>query len=361
MNALKMKSSWKALLDQVSAVSDRLDEPDPLADVDAAIKDLVFYDDSLDPEVGGESGPTLEGDRPISREHLVHYTSWENALAILKEEKPVIRSYNYERTNDPQEGRLWRSVWDAMKKDADWFDGFLPAYDQTLLASGRSVGTTFGCCFSAGGPRVEDNLTFWRLYGNDGKGCSFKVTSRLPHTYRVRYLDERRKNRNGDEEVDRQVGSWLCDLLTSGRELVEQFWAAGNRDAANRMAGRIRKVLGGYNHLAKSSYFEDEKEWRMIDVFPTDTVLYDTDEAGVVRRYVPSLPLEHGLITGSSITVGPQVPNGGAARAYIEHLVKEYMERSAKAKGLEGPEGSRDPEYAFPEVKLSKQTYRSAP
>ena len=345
MNALNMESSWKALLDQVSAVSGRLDASDPLACVDAAIKDLVFYDDSLGLE-----------------EHLAHYTSWENALAILKEEKPVIRSYNYERTNDPQEGRLWRRVWDAMKKDADWFDGFLPDYDQTLLASGRSVGTTFGCCFSAGGPRVEDNLTFWRLYGNDGRGCSFKVTSRLPQTYRVRYLDERRKNRNGDEEVDRQVGSWLCDLLaTSGRELVEQFWAAGNRDAANRMAGRIRKVLGGYNHLAKSSYYEDEKEWRMIDVFPTDTVLYDTDEAGVVRRYVPSLPLEHGLITGSSITVGPQVPNGGAARAYIEHLVKEYMERSAEAKGLEGPEGSRDPEYAFPEVKLSKQTYRSAP
>lgn len=252
MNALNMKSSWKALLDQVSAVSDRLDAPDPLAGVDAAIKDLVFYDDSLDPEVGGESGPTLEGDRPTSREHLVHYTSWENALAILKEEKPVIRSYNYERTNDPQEGRLWRSVWDDMQKDADRFDRFLPAYDKTLLASGRSVGTTFGCCFSAGGPRVEDNLTFWRLYGNDGKGCSFKVTSHLPHAYKVRYLDDSRKNRNDDEEeLDREVGSLLNELLT-----------------------RANKI---------------------------------------------------------------------------------------KAKGLEGPEGSRYAEYACPEVKLSEQTYRSAP
>ena len=324
MNALTMESSWKALLDQVSAVSDRLDVQNPLTGVDTAIKKLVFYDDSLG-----------------LKEHLVHYTSWEKALAILKEEEPMIRSYNYERTNDPQEGRLWRSVWDSMKDDADWFDQFLPAYDKTLLASGRSVGTTFGCCFSAGGSGVEDNLTFWRLYGNDGKGCSFKVTSHLSRTYKVRYLDERGKNRNGDEEQDRQVGSWLRDLLASGRELVEQFWAAGRKDVASGMAERIRKVLGGYNHLIKSSYFEDEKEWRKIDVFPTDPVLYDTDEAGVVRRYVSGLPLERGLITDSSITIGPQVPNGGAARAYVEHL--------ARAKGLN-----------LPAVNLSKQTYRSA-
>jgi len=344
MNALTMESSWKALLDRVWVVSDRLDAPDPLADVDTAIKELVFYDDSLGLD-----------------ERLAHYTSWENTLAILTEEQPVIRSYNYERTNDPQEGRLWRRVWGTMKEDAEWFDRFLPAYDQTLLASGRSTGTTFGCCFSAGGPGVEDNLTFWRLYGNDGKGCSFKVTSRLPHTYKVRYLDERGKNRNGDEELDRQVGYWVYDLLTGGRELVKRFWAAGRKDVASGMAWRIRKVLGGYNHLVKSSYFEDEKEWRMIDVFPTDTVLYDADEAGVVRRYVPGLPLEHGLITGSSITVGPQVPNGGAARGYVEHLVEAYVERMVKAKGLEDPEGGLGTAHAVPAVNLSKQTYRSTP
>ena len=342
MIASTMESSWKALLEQVSAVGDRLSDQDPLAEVDTAIKRLVFYDDALGLD-----------------EHLVHYTSWENALAILKEERPVIRSYNYERTNDPQEGRLWRSVWDAVKDNAEWFDGFLPAHDQTLRRSGRSVGTTFGCCFSAGGSDVEDNLTFWRLYGNDGKGCSFKVTGRLPHTYRVRYLDGHGKNRDRDEEVDRHVGSMLLDLLTRGKKLVERFWEDGNKDVASGMASGIRKVLGGYNHLVKSSYFEDEKEWRMIDVFPTDTILYDTDEAGVVRRYVSGLSLEDGLITGSSITIGPQVPNGGAARAYVEHLAEAYVERLVKAKGQDVPESS-NPAQAIPTVKLSKQTYRSA-
>ena len=335
MSTQTMESSWKALIEQVSAVGDRLDDGEPLAGVDTAIKDFVFYDDSLGVD-----------------EHLVHYTSWEHALAILNEPQPVLRSYNYERTNDPQEGRLWRRVWDGLKNKAAWFDRFLPSYDQTLLSSGRSTGSTFGCCFSAGGPGVEDNLTFWRLYGNDGKGCSFKVSSRLPHTYKVRYLDERGENRNGNEELDRQVGSWLCDLLTRGKELVEQFWAAGRKDVASGMAGSMRKVLGGYNHLVKSSYFEDEKEWRMIDVFPTDTVLYDPDEVGVVRRYVSGPSLKDGLITGSSITVGPQVPNGGAARAYVEHL--------ARAKGLDVSSPAAGGSYdRWPAVNLSKQSYRS--
>ena len=101
--------------------------------------------------------------------------------------------------------------------------------------------------------------------------------------------------------------------------------------------------MGGYNHLAKSTDFADESEWRTIDVAPrTESISYEADEAGVVRRYVAGPSLKLGLSSESSITVGPQVPNGGAARAYVEHL--------ARAKGLDRPE-----------IKLSKQTYRSAP
>jgi len=329
MSALTMEGSWKALLEQVPAVGGCLDDRQKLGEqlkrLDQAIKELVFYDDS--PDVG---------------EHLVHYTSWERALAILNESEPVLRSYNYERTNDPQEGKLWRRAWDGLRKEAEWFDRFLPSYDQTLLRSGRSTGSTYGCCFSAGGLGVEDNLTFWRLYGYDGRGCSFKVPSRLPRTYRVRYLDERGKNRSDeDDEFDRRIGSWMGDLLTTGRELVNQLLSARRKDVASGMAARIRKVLGGYNHLAKSSYFEDENEWRMIDVAPpTGSILYDAEEAGVVRRYVAGLLLKDGLTTGSSITIGPQVPNGGAARAYVEYL--------ARKGGLD-----------LPAVNLSKQTYRS--
>ena len=329
MSAPTMESSWKALLEQVSAVGGCLDDRQKLGkqlkQLDQAISDLVFYDDSLNMD-----------------EHLVHYTSWENALAILGEPKPMLRSYNYEWTNDPQEGRLWRKAWDGLAAGAERMDKLLPSHDQTLLRFGRSTGSTFGCCFSTGGSGVEDNLTFWRLYGNDGKGCSFKVTSRLDNTYKVRYLDEFGNHRDDREkELDQQVGSWLGDLLKRSDDLVDQFLSAGRKDDASGIAARIRKILGGYNHLAKSTDFADENEWRIINVAPTtESISYEADEAGVVRRYVAGPLLKDGLITDSSITIGPQVPNGGAARAYVEYL--------ARARGLD-----------LPAVNLSKQTYRS--
>lgn len=336
-----MESTWVALLEQVSAVGRFLNDREKLGEqlesLDKATRDLVFYDDRL-----------------VINEHLVHYTSWKQALAILKDPKaPTLRCYSLERTNDPQEGRLWRRVWDEMTDDAERMDNLLPSYDQTLLRSGRSTGTTFGCCFSAGESGVEDNLTFWRLYGSDGKGCSFKISSRPHSVYRVRYLDERGNNRDkDDEELDKQVGSRLNDLLTKGSKLVDQFLKAHQTKVASWIAARIRMVLGGYNHLAKSSYFEDEKEWRMIVVAPPkDSIRYDVDETGIVRRYVAGLSLEDALVTGSSITVGPQVPNGGAARAYVEHLFG--------VKGSDVPSPAGESYDRWPVVNLSKNTYRS--
>ena len=168
MSTPTMESTWDVLLEEVAALSGRPRDGKVLDKVDAVIKDLVFYDDHL-----------------AAGEYLVHYTSWERALAILKEPEPLLRSYNYEWTNDPKEGKLWRKAWDGLAASAERMNNLLPSYDQTLLRSGRSTGSTFGCCFSTGSSGVEDNLTFWRLYGNDGKSCSFKVTSRLDSTYKV--------------------------------------------------------------------------------------------------------------------------------------------------------------------------------
>lgn len=85
MSTPNMESTWGVLLEEVAALSDRPRDGKLLDKVDAAIKDLVFYDDDL-----------------ATDEYLVHYTSWERALAILKEPEPLLRSYNYEWTNDPR-------------------------------------------------------------------------------------------------------------------------------------------------------------------------------------------------------------------------------------------------------------------
>lgn len=324
-----MEDSWRELLGQVAAAKPHARDPRKSGSLAEALVgqlgDFVFYNDVLP-----------------SEQHLVHYTSWEKALEILEDDDgPTLRMYNYEQANDPQEGKLWRDAWADVKESASWLDAYLPEYESILLSSGRSTGSTYGCSFSADVGGVEDNLTYWRLYGNDGNGCSFKVTGYLGSVYRVRYLDDEGKNAcPKDEETDSRIAACLAELIASSRELVEQAAFAGHDLTAKMVATAIHKLLGGYQHLSKSRYFEDEREWRMVRVAPSQCdVRYEKGMDGIVKRYVDGLSLKSALVTASSITIGPRVPNGGAARAYVEQLIRK--------KGMH-----------VPEVKLSKQIYR---
>ena len=349
-----MESSWTKLLERLRAARERLDDPKQLAAFADALSghlgEIVFYDDPSTP-----------------KQSLVHYTSWKRTLAILEaRDEPSLRMYNYEHANDPQEGKLWRFVFHELKDKAKWLDKYLPEHEIELLKSGRSTGSTFGLSFSSGTSEVEDssdtsevedsgisgvedNLTFWRLYGNDGEGCSFKVTGRpSSRIYKVRYLNEdginvnaNEKNEDGstegtDEKIDWRVASHLDELLANSQVLVER---AGG-DIAMNIATGIRRIFGGYHHLAKSAYFEDEREWRMIEVAPKAEVQYDVDERGVVKRYIKGPLLKDVLISNSSITIGPRVPNSGAARAYVEYLLRKRK-------------------ILLPDVKLSRQAYGS--
>ena len=295
-------------------------------DIPKLIREFVFYDDKLE-----------------KRHHLVHYTSWENALAIFQPtSSPVMRMYNYETANDPQEGKLWRKSWEGVRAASEWLGAYLPDHEKALVNAGRSTGSTYGCSFSSDVGGIEDDLTFWRLYGNDGEGCSFKVTGGIGKVYRVRYLNEDGSNSSDeDEKIDIEIADKMKALLDLSKNIVESASPAYRDNFGLQIAAGLRQLLGGYHHLAKSSYYKDEREWRMIEVVPQDKcVRYELRDKSVVERYVEGLSLRNVLVTASSITIGPRVPNGGAARAYLESLVR----------------GQR---MSATEVKISKQTYRS--
>lgn len=62
----------------------------------------------------------------------------------------------------------------------------------------------------------------------------------------------------------------------------------------------------------------------MIKVMPRmEHIQYELKSGGMVKRYVEGPPLKELLITNSTITVGPTVPNPDAARGYLEYLVKK--------------------------------------
>ena len=304
---MDFEESWKALFDTLQeiaadgvyrAADDRLAAP---------ARNLVLYDDPR---------PSLSGG-------LAHYTSWENILKMLDvKEHPMLRMYNYESASDPEEGRVKPPEWAKLEKKAK---ALLDRYDPEGSEERTRGGSTYGCSFSTNGKDVQDDLMLWRLYGNDGEGCSLKLGMVLDGMYRVRYRDQGRKRSRKEVDEDRGVANRLDRLLTIGTETIERAPISEKGEAGRSIARVLIRVLDGYFHLVKNKAYQHEQEWRMIGVMPdSDDVRYDVGSDRVVRRYIEKGTMKELFSSGSGITIGPRVANAGAARAYIEMLARGH-------------------------------------
>ena len=111
---------------------------------------------------------------------LAHYTTLDAAIRILREDEPMLRMYNLETANDPVEGRATPAEWEETV-----------AGSQLMQEYGHDDGRTkpcssYGVCFTSG-KNVGDSLVWWRLYGDNGRGCCFVVPAARGDMYRVRY------------------------------------------------------------------------------------------------------------------------------------------------------------------------------
>lgn len=290
------------------------------------VRDLVLYDDRLEEASGG----------------LAHYTSWENLikmLDVLGEEAPVLKMYNYESASDPEEGMIRPIEWCELEKEVE-------ALSETygLARNGnkkRRGGSTYGCSFSAGGEGVEDHLMFWRLYGNNGKGASLKlgvVSGMQPPKgmYKVRYRNKNGARRDGAEiSEDKTVAKLMKRFLDLGHETIASAPESEQRKVGRSICGALWQILDGYCHLVKSSAYEHEQEWRMIEVVRPDSekVKYSVAQDGVVRRYVERDEMKNVFGSASVITLGPRVPNDyGAAKGYIEALANRHGMKYTRVK-----------------------------
>ncbi len=301
------------------------------------IPKLVLYDDSL------KTGFSL-----------VHYTAWKNARDMFNvdREPPILRMYNYEQANDPEEGRVKPPEWRKVEEDAACLAKFLEQ-DSRWTEETTFVGSTYGCSFSSGlSGAVGDDLTYWRLYGNDGRGCSLMIpttdivgadNARMG-VYKVRYRDRDFISRSDcEKKEDEQVAARLKTFLEVGKETVDAAPEVHKPIVGRTVTEGLYQVIYGYYHLIKNMAYADEKEWRIIRVMPSlDKIRYDARSDYLVRRYIEGPALKKVLITRSAITVGPTVPGRGAARSYFEYLAKRH--------GLE-----------HLEVRISDKTYRQAP
>lgn len=242
---------------------------------------------------------------------LAHYTSWENVLAILIADLPVLRMYNYEVANDPLEGHIvppeWTKVWTK--------------HERFLRTLNLDISTdTYGCSFSSGRD-IDDDLTSWRLYGNNGEGCSLAMSKTVDGMFKVRYRRPDGKGRTADEESeDKRVADEMDSLLETGEEVTANSQCA---EVVRAVTTAIQKILGGYRHSVKDIAYQEEREWRRIRVNPSKEDVEFHVDGGNVRRFVKGPKIGELLDSLSAITIGPKVYNRQAARAYVEWLARK--------------------------------------
>ena len=258
-------------------------------------------------------------DSPVARD-VVNRISYRDGIPVVDGGVEILRMYNYESANDPEEGSIKPPEWTRLEKKAK---NLLHEYDPEGSEERGRGGSTYGCSCSTNGPGVEDDLMFWRLYGNNGEGCSLKLGSVPRGMYRVRYRDQGRRLTREVAE-DREVAGRMERLLAIRRETIGRMPESGRLLTGRSIARVLGQVLDGYSHLVKNRAYEHEREWRMISVMPDrDKVRYDVGSDRVVRRYVDGGEMAKLFSSSSVITIGPGVPNSGAARDYIEAMARK--------------------------------------
>ena len=310
--------SWQALIEHLDEI-ERLGPSNPriyrgyLEPVPALFRNLVLFDDTLE----DNNGRTRKGEG----NGLAHYTSWENAVKILEHgADAAIRMYNYETANDPCEGIVPRKEWHEVDEQANLLDRRIEEKVGASVLDPKIQGSAYGCSFSSGPMKdVGDNLTSWRLYGNNGEGCSFLLPIKRGGMYRVRYYDSVGGNVDGSGgTLDRDVRELFGRVLGVAKKIVEKAPANQIPKINDLLVMNIRRLRTAYRHLAKNQYYQDEREWRMVRVAPASRdIRFDVTNNRLVRRYVRGPLWNDVLISRAVITIGPCVRNQAAAHAYV--------------------------------------------
>lgn len=326
---MNFEDSWRKLLDLLSNVRQSEKFYEAIGhSLPSHVRDLILHDDQR----GSEQ----------SYMALVHYTSWQELLQMLQvnDGQSMFRMYNYEMVNDPQEGGIGPAEWRDIEGEVE---DLLQKYAPDGKEERARRGGAYGCSFSTSIENVdgiEDDLMFWRLYGDNGKGVSLKLGAIPKEMYRVRYREYKGQGIGTTEEEDRDVTKRMCQLLDAGKKTIDKAPDRWKAETGRSIAWALAQVLDGYLYLVKNKAYEHEQEWRAIKIWPnSESVKYEIDQDGIVRRYVNWCEMKELFGSASVITLGPKVPNGGAARAYIEKL--------ARTRGME-----------HTTVRISKRNYR---
>ena len=241
--------------------------------------------------------------------NFVHYTSIGTLFSMLQSAayklKPSLRLYDSVHFNDPEEG--------------DYLVNYLAGDKHNWLKRGRGYSShAYIASFVAPNTNdkvMNDELIFWRTYGQEGKGCSLTVDVPKSRLRNVFY---------GTNEAE-----FAVELLQPIVNLLEPL-ASTNKDIGNSLAKTFRESLEGIQYLYKNEAYSYENECRVIMCQPEideSRICFEYKEnaPSTIRHYYEhrELRIREMLPSGSQITIGPCVPNYDDLSRVLEILKRK--------------------------------------
>lgn len=286
--------------------------------------------------------PNVNGQQTVE---CVHYTSINTVIKLLcgssNQEKSCLRLYDSWHFNDPDEGV--------------YFMRQAEVPDIKHLLSDAQTKPAYSVCFILGGKEdVSDNLLYWRMYGEEGEGCSLKLSIPAERLSKVLYGSEVAKETGYDlQQIYARFSSQILEALSPVIDVL-------CKKLSNTVASAVIKKmidlsfaeeLETINFLYKNDNFSYEKEVRFVKTFESirrdgNNIKFDPDpylSKARIRHYYEDedLAFDKILTTDCVITIGPSVDDKDNLLFYM----KELQRRA----GLPGPE-----------IRLSKVSYRKA-
>ena len=269
---------------------------------------------------------TLEESEVGQPSAVVHYTSIATLVSLLRGAegggRSSLRLYDSYHFNDPDEGnffdrniRLPRKVTRELVESTYSPHAYVASFIVPYVKPGRR---------GAGVKRdMENNLAFWRAYGNEGMGCSLKLVVPRERLQKVLY------GREAVRQTHRLLVPVLESILNCLTPLLKLSLEVDLRQHLTRaVVGHIDKI----RYLYKSEAYDYERECRLVipevdaqeDLICFECEEQDGGNVSVKHYYeVEELEVKNTFVTGSLITLGPRVPKPDNVRYYLEALLRK--------------------------------------
>lgn len=268
----------------------------------------------------------------------VHYTSINTIVKLLyssaNQEKNYLRLYDSWHFNDPEEGVYFM-------RQVEGVEGF----DIKHLLYNACIKPAYIACFVLGGQDdISDNLLYWRMYGEEGEGCSLKLLVPAERLSKVLYgRDEAKKTGQDLQQLYNDFRPQIQEALSP---IIDVF---GKESIEAKIDQSFAETLETISFLYKNDNFSYEREVRFVETLDSikrkgRDIKFDLDPflpKEKIRHYYEheDLASDKVLITDCVITIGPTVND----RDNLFFCLKELQQRA----DLPGPE-----------IRLSQVSYR---